>query len=231
MIGPQHRVTVKPFAIGKYEVTFDEWDACVKAGGCNGYRPEDPGWGRGNRPVINVSWNDTKAYVAWLAKKTGNPYRLPSEAEWEFAARAGTTTPFAFGTTITPKQANFGRSDGKTEPVGSYPPNAWGLYDMHGNVWEWVEDCWHDNYGRSPTDGQPWLADSGCESLSPYCAAGPGSTIGAPRAQPTATGTARTSGWTSSASVWCARPHRVATEPREAARQRRFDFQVGLAAR
>ena len=105
--GPQHRVTVKPFAIGKYEVTFDEWDACVKAGGCNGYRPEDPGWGRGNRPVINVSWNDTKAYVAWLAKKTGNPYRLPSEAEWEFAARAGTTTPFAFGTTITPKQANF----------------------------------------------------------------------------------------------------------------------------
>jgi hypothetical protein len=147
--GPQHRVTIaRPFAVGKFEVTFAEWDACVAAGGCS-HRPGDQGWGRGNRPVIDVSWNDiTQQYLPWLSRKTGKTYRLLSEAEWEYAARAGTTTAFSTGRTITPEQANFdgnytygGSAKGvyrsKTVEVGSFPPNAFGLFDMHGNLWEW----------------------------------------------------------------------------------------------
>jgi formylglycine-generating enzyme required for sulfatase activity len=169
----QHRVTIAaPFAVSKFEITFDEWDACVKNGGCNGYRPEDEGWGRGKRPVVNLSWENAEDYAKWLSRRTGKPYRLLSEAEWEYAARAGTTTPFAFGDSISPSQANFdGSTDGsgpsevnrkKTLPVGSFPPNAFGLHDMHGNAWEWVEDCWHDDYtAEAPTDGSPWRKD-GC---------------------------------------------------------------------
>ncbi len=160
--GPQHEVTVKPFAIGKYEVTFAEWDACVAAGGCNDYQPADQGWGRERHPVINVSWQDAQAYVEWLAAATGKPFRLPTEAEWEFAARAGTTTRYAFGDEITPKEANYADSGlRKTAEVGSYPPNAWGLHDMHGNVWEWVEDLWHGNYEGAPTDGSAWTDADG----------------------------------------------------------------------
>jgi sulfatase-modifying factor enzyme 1 len=125
--GPQHEVTIKPFAIGKYEVTFAEWDACVAAGGCNGYRPSDSGWGRGQRPVMNVSWQDAQDYVEWLARAAGKPFRLPTEAEWEYAARAGTTTRYAFGDGITPKDTNYNDSgQGRTTEVGSYPPNPWG---------------------------------------------------------------------------------------------------------
>jgi formylglycine-generating enzyme required for sulfatase activity len=166
----QHRVTIaSPFALSKYEVTFAQWDACVADGGCGGYKPADHGWGRGKRPVIDVSWDDAKTYVAWLGLKTGQQYRLPSEAEWEYAARAGTTTPFSFGNTITTKQANYdggtGYGDGpagvnrkKTTPVGSFSPNAFGLHDMHGNVWEWVEDCWSEEYtAATPTNGAPYL--------------------------------------------------------------------------
>lgn len=165
----QHRVTIAaPFAIGEYEVTFAQWDACVAGGGCRNYRPDDEHWGRGNRPVIGISWNDAKAYVAWLSRKTGKPYRLPSEAEWEYAARAGTTTSFSFGPTISSAQANYDASTGygdgpkgmnrkKTMPVGSFPANAFGLHDMHGNVWEWVEDCWADEYtAATPADGRPF---------------------------------------------------------------------------
>jgi formylglycine-generating enzyme required for sulfatase activity len=158
--GPQHEVTIQPFAIGKHEVTFEEWDACVSAGGCNSYRPDDQGWGRGRRPVINVSWRDARAYCEWLAKETGKPYRLPSEAEWEYAARAGTTTRYAFGDEITEKEANFRENVGKTTEVGAYPANAWRLYDMHGNVWEWVEDVWHDSYVGAPADGSAWIESS-----------------------------------------------------------------------
>ena len=165
---PQHQVTIaQPFAIGRYAVTFDEWDACVADGGCNGYRPSDQGWGRGRRPVINVSWDDAKAYVAWLSKKTGQTYRLPTEAEWEYAARAGSTTPFWFGSSISTKQANYngnhtyengikGEYRQKTVPVDSFAPNPWGLYQVHGNVWQWVEDCSHDSYEGAPTDGTAW---------------------------------------------------------------------------
>jgi formylglycine-generating enzyme required for sulfatase activity len=165
----QHRVTIAaPFAVGKFEITFDEWGACVKDGGCGGYRPDDQHWGRGRRPVIDISWEKAEAYANWLSRKTGKPYRLLSEAEWEYAARAGTTTAYSTGTTLSPSAANFdGSEDGsgpsavnrkKTVPVGSFPANGFGLHDMHGNVTEWVEDCWHDNYSAAaPADGSAWL--------------------------------------------------------------------------
>jgi formylglycine-generating enzyme required for sulfatase activity len=165
----QHRVTIAaPFAVGKFEITFDEWGACVKDGGCDGYWPDDQHWGRGKRPVIDVSWEKAKAYVSWLSAKTGKTYRLLSEAEWEYAARAGTTTTYYTGDSLSPRAANYdGSEDGsgpsdvnrkKTMPVGSFPPNTFGLHDMHGNVIEWVEDCWHDDYtAAAPTDGSAWL--------------------------------------------------------------------------
>ena len=157
---PVHEVHLdKPMAVGKYEITFDEWDACVVDGGCQkNKRPGDEGWGRARRPVINVSWGDAKEYAGWLSRKTGAPYRLLSEAEWEYAARAGSAGKYAFGETLDAKRAKF--SDGKqgvgeTAEVGSFPANAWGLHDMHGNVWEWVEDCYLPNYVGAPTDGSP----------------------------------------------------------------------------
>ena len=170
--GPQHQVRfAKPFAIGKYEVSFDEWDACVAAGGCNGYEPGDRGWGRGRMPVILVSFDHAKAYVTWLSELTGKRYRLPSEAEWEYAARAGTTSPLSTGATITTDEANFngnytynGSDKGvfrqRTTPVGSYSSNAFGLHDIHGNLYEYVEDCWHESYEGAPDDGSPRVSDS-----------------------------------------------------------------------
>jgi len=149
-------------------VTFDEWDACVADGGCNGYKPVDRGWGRGKHPVINVHWDDAKAYASWVSRKTGRDYRLLSETEREYVTRAGTTTPFWWGSSITPKQANYdgsadpykgGGSKGdyrkRTVPVDSFQPNPWGLYNVHGNVWEWTEDCWDDSNTGNPADGRP----------------------------------------------------------------------------
>jgi formylglycine-generating enzyme required for sulfatase activity len=148
--GPQHEVTIAhQFAIGAYAVTFDEWDSCVADGGCNGYWSVDERhWGRGRRPVINVSWNDAHDYVVWLSKKTGRPYRLLSEAEREYVTRAGTTTPFWWGSSIVTSQANYdgdypyrggpkGEYRHQTIPVDSFLPNPWGLYQVHGNVAEW----------------------------------------------------------------------------------------------
>ena len=155
--GPVHQVNIaRPFAAGVREVTFAEWDACVADGECNGYSPGDEGWGRGKRPVINVSWEDARGYVQWLSARTGEDYRLLSESEWEYAARAGTTTAYHFGDSISPSQANYDRSEGGTVPVGSYPANAFGLHDVHGNVWEWTQDCRNDNYQGAPTDGSAW---------------------------------------------------------------------------
>jgi formylglycine-generating enzyme required for sulfatase activity len=156
---PQHEVTIsKPFAIGKYEVTYAEWDACVAAGGCP--NAADEGWGRGRLPVSHVSWTDAERYVTWLSKLTGKTYRLPSEAEWEYAARAGTTTLYSFGDNEAAAFSLYAwyerDSDGKTHPVGEKKPNGFGLYDMHGNVWEWVQDCHQSSYQGAPTDGSAW---------------------------------------------------------------------------
>ena len=159
--GPVHRVTFeRPFAVGVYEVTFGEWDACVSGGGCGGYRPEDEGWGRGNRPVVNVSWEDAQAYIEWLSRKTGEGYRLLSESEWEYVTRAGMRTAYWWGDDIGRNRANCdsycGDSYSYTAPVGSFSANAFGLYDVHGNVWEWVEDCWNESYRGAPSDGSVW---------------------------------------------------------------------------
>ncbi len=167
--GPQRDVTIgSPFAIGKYEVTFEEYDRFAEA--TERDLPDDEGWGRGRRPVINVNWEDANTYCAWLGEQTVRTYRLPSEAEWEYAARAGTTTPFSTGDTITTEQANYdgnypyagdekGEYRKKTLPVGSLEANPFGLADMHGNVWEWVEDIYQGSYEGAPADGSAWLKD------------------------------------------------------------------------
>jgi formylglycine-generating enzyme required for sulfatase activity len=161
---PQHSVTIaKPIAVGRFAVTFDEWDACVADGGCDGYKPSDQGWGRGRRPVINVSWEDSMTYVDWLSRKTGKPYRLLTEAEWEYAARASSTTAYYWGDEIGKGNANCNGCSSKwdneqTSPVGSFIANAFGLYDMAGNVWQSVQDCYHESYKEAPIDGSPWTS-------------------------------------------------------------------------
>lgn len=151
--GPRHRVKIeRPFAIGRFEVTFDEYDACVADGGCDRVL-SDNGWGRARRPVINVSYVQARRYVSWLSETTGHAYFIPSEAEWEYAARAGSETPWNTGTAIITGDANFLQTFGKTVAAGSYPPNAFGLHDMHGNVWEWSQDCLDAGYLGVPENG------------------------------------------------------------------------------
>ena len=162
---PVHDVQVSSFALGKYEVTFEEYERFARATGRD--RPNDRGWGRGGRPVINVSWEDAEAYAAWLSRETGEDYRLPSESEWEYAARAGATTPYSWGQDVGRDRANCrdcgSRWDGDlTAPAGSFAANTWGLHDMHANVWEWVADCWHENYARAPRDGSAWTQGGNC---------------------------------------------------------------------
>jgi formylglycine-generating enzyme required for sulfatase activity len=164
----QREVKVHGFEIGKFAVTFSEWDFCVRDGGCAAYLPDDQGWGRGTRPVINVSWDDAQRYLRWLSAKTGKHYRLPSEAEWEYAARAGTGTARYWGEKIGINNANCGGCgspwDGKeTAPVGSFKPNGFGLYDMLGNVWQWTADCYKDSYDGAPTDGSAVRGDAECD--------------------------------------------------------------------
>lgn len=171
--GPPHEVTIDyAFAIGVHVVTFAEWDAAI-AVGARLERLPDQGWGRDRRPVINVGWRDANDYIAWLNMRLGlkdgpDTYRLPSEAEWEYACRAGAATPYSSGNTLASNEANFtanseagdGPHPHMTAPVGSYKANAFGLYDMHGNVWEWSADAWNASYGEPgrPDDGAPWLA-------------------------------------------------------------------------
>ena len=166
---PQREVTIaKRFAVSKFEVTFEEWDACVAAGTCQ-HNPGDSKWGRKNRPVINVAWEDAKAYISWLNTKVdGSAYRLLSEAEWEYAARAGAiNSSYSWGNEIGNDKANCkgcgSRWDNKqTAPAGSFDANAFGLYDLLGNVWEWTEDCWNDDYKRAPVDGTAWTDLGDC---------------------------------------------------------------------
>ncbi len=152
---PVHKVMIeKPFQIGKYEITFEEYDTFAQATGKE--LPDDEGWGRGKRPVINVSWYDANTYAKWLSEQTGKSYRLPSEAEWEYATRAGTITKWYCGdkkSCLKDIAWFYSNSDKKTHPVGKKRPNAWGLYDVSGNVLEWVEDNWYDNYQGAPDDG------------------------------------------------------------------------------
>jgi formylglycine-generating enzyme required for sulfatase activity len=167
--GRQHKVTIaKPFAVSKFDVTFADWDACVSVGGClKEGRAGDAGRGRDTRPVIYVSWDDAQAYVAWLSRMTGKAYRLLTEAEWEYAARGGTTTAYSWGDDIKKDGKAMANCSGcgsqwdgrQTAPVGSFAPNAFGLYDMAGNVWQWVQDCYHPNYDGVPTNGSEWAAD------------------------------------------------------------------------
>ncbi|MDX1537111.1 formylglycine-generating enzyme family protein [Arsukibacterium sp.] len=152
--GPRHKVTINhAFALGRFEVTFAEYDACIADGGCDTVAGADANWGRGRRPAINVSYQNAQHYVAWLSEITGEKYFLPSESEWEYAARAGTVSPWNTGNAIITADANFLETFGKTVPVGSYPPNAFNLYDMHGNVWEWTQDCMDAGYLGAPQDG------------------------------------------------------------------------------
>lgn len=168
---PLHKVAIaKAFAVGTFEVTFAEWDACVAAGGC-AHSPEDQGWGHKRRPVINVSWDDvTKEYLPWLSRTTGKTYRLLTEAEWEYAARIATRTTYSWGNDIGKSQANCSgcgsQWDGKqTAPVGSFQPNAFGLHDMHGNVWEWVQDCYTTTYAGAPSDGRAVPEAASCSRV------------------------------------------------------------------
>ena len=163
---PVHSVRIASFEMSKYEVTFEEYDAFTDTTGRE--RTDDEGWGRGRRPVINVSWHDAVAYTQWLSSQTGKNYRLPSEAEWEYAARAGSTTRYSWGNDIGRNRANCDGcgsqwDDRQTAPVGSFRDNRWGLHDMHGNVEEWVQDCWNRSYRGAPTDGSAW-EDCGTDS-------------------------------------------------------------------
>jgi formylglycine-generating enzyme required for sulfatase activity len=163
--GPQHEVVLpRPFAVSEFDVTFDDWDACVSVGGClREGRADDRDFGRGTRPVLYVSWDDAQAYVSWLSKMIGKQYRLLTEAEWEYSARAGSTTAYFWGEEIGRNNANCNGCDSQwdnrqTSPVGSFKPNAFGLHDMAGNVWQWVVDCYHDNYSGAPADGSAWTS-------------------------------------------------------------------------
>ena len=169
---PQHEVTVQPFFMGKYPVTQAQWRAIASLPKVNRDLNPEPSFFKGdNRPVEEVSWYDAVEFCQRLSRETGREYRLPSEAEWEYACRAGNTTPFHFGETITTKLANYngntyyaseikGENRNETTSVGSFPPNTFGLYDMHGNVWEWCEDDWHGDYQGAPMNGSAWLSGS-----------------------------------------------------------------------
>lgn len=176
---PAHEVKISALAVGRYEITNAQWQACVRSGGCSSSKyPVDDQHGR--YPVTGITWTQAKAYTEWLAARTGKPYRLLSEAEWEYAARGGNQGRYPWGSfdPDTCNYANLMDASGKREnpefywaekcddhfaaaaPVGSFPPNAWGFSDMLGNVWEWVADCWHADYSKAPNDGSVWLADN-----------------------------------------------------------------------
>jgi formylglycine-generating enzyme required for sulfatase activity len=177
--GPQHEVSIARFAVGNFDVTWEAWDRCVALGGCS--MPSDQGFGRGKRPLINVSWDEAKVYIDWLSRLTGKSYRLLTEAEWEYTARAGTQTTYYFGDAAgeicrfaNVADQSFKRDGGIGEiadcddrfvfnsPTGSFPPNKFGLYDMAGNVFQWVQDCYVESYADAPSDGSAVRGKEGC---------------------------------------------------------------------
>ena len=163
---PQHRVAVPRFRLGQYDITFDQYDAFARSTGET--MPPDEGWGRGDRPVINVDWTQMHHFIDWLNRGTGRHFRLPTEAEWEYSARAGTSTVYWWGDEPNPDYANTAVNRGRdvwtyTSPVGSFPSNPFGLYDMLGNVWQVIEDCRHLTYEGAPEDGSAWLGGT-CDS-------------------------------------------------------------------
>ena len=178
---PVHDVRIAPFALGRYEISIAEWQRCVDAKGCTAASADNEGKPR-NHPVVGISWSQAQDYAAWLSRRSGKRYRLPSEAEWEYAARAGNRDQFTWGNwgaTVCSYANALDRAGARahpqmswytdcddgfatTAPVGSFPPNAWGLYDMLGNVWEWVQDCWHSDYSGAPADGAAWIDGGDC---------------------------------------------------------------------
>ncbi|WP_375327975.1 SUMF1/EgtB/PvdO family nonheme iron enzyme [Microcystis sp. BLCC-F210] len=175
---PKREVNVPPFFIGKYPITQAQWKAIAATAKIDIDLETNPSNFKGDElPVERVNWYQATEFCKRLSRETKREYRLPSEAEWEYACRAGTTTPFYFGETITGELANYrasktyaeeakGEFRKQTTPVGQFPPNAFGLYDMHGNVWEWCADTWHDNYDGAPTDGSAWI-EKGNDNFSP----------------------------------------------------------------
>ena len=150
--GPRHVVFERPFLIGKFEITFEQWDHCLQAGGCT-HRPDDKGWGRASRPVIDVSWDDIVQYLDWLAEVSGERYRLPTEDEWEYAARAGSEEPIEPLPVFTDENLAWAadlvlayRGTKRTKPVGSGEENEFGVFGTRGNVWEWTDSCWQQTY-------------------------------------------------------------------------------------
>ncbi len=166
--GKRVRVRInEPFAVGKFEVTVEDWEACLGDGGCK--KKLDPTDGRGRQPARDVSWNVVvNEYLPWLTRNTGKIYRLLSEAEWEYAARAGTQTAYSWGSALSETSCNGCGKEilkGETLPVGSFAPNGWGLYDVHGNVWEWVQDCYTNSYANTPRDGRPRAGTANCRAV------------------------------------------------------------------
>jgi len=166
---PEHEVTVQPFLIGRYEVTFGQYIVFCRE--TRRVIPSDNGWGMDDRPMINVSWHDAVAFTSWLSEKSGRTFRLPSEAEWEYAARGGTITPFPWGEELGVNNANCSDCGGElngvmTAPVGTFKPNGFGLYDMIGNVYEWCLDTMSKDYNGAPVDGSAWVVSKERESKS-----------------------------------------------------------------
>jgi hypothetical protein len=202
--GPQHQVTLRAFWMAQTPTTQAQWRTVAGWPKVERDLEPDPSCFKGDqRPVEMVSWRDAQEFCRRLSQRTGKRYGLPSEAQWEYACRAGSSTPFYFGATLTPEQANY--NDSETVDVASYPANAWGLHDMHGNVWEWCQDHWHSDYEGAPNDGSAW-EDCSLGKSKDCCAAGRGTTTPRTAVRPAASASSRSTATTTSVSASVASP-------------------------